>query len=102
MRGLAALLPVLLLLLPRAAGAQDSVIVNDPDGQGADSLERSGAPSSLVDELIAFDDARSRDRFATGIGAKLAASRRAAYQGRLEPVDIEGRPGLRYRLAPSG
>lgn len=60
------------------------------------------AAGPALEWLIAFDDARSRDRFATGIGAKLAASRREAYQGRLEPADIAGRPGLRYRLTPSG
>ena len=52
MRPLAGLL--LLLALPPALGAQDSVIVIDPDAPAADSLERVGPPSDIVAELIEF------------------------------------------------
>jgi hypothetical protein len=51
-RPLAGLL--LLLALPPALGAQDSVIVIDPDAPAADSLERVGPPPAVVAELIEF------------------------------------------------
>ncbi len=51
---------------------------------------------------IAFDDARMRDRFAAGTGARLAARRRDGYSPLLTPVDIRGKPGLQYLLTPDG
>jgi hypothetical protein len=51
-RPLAGLL--LLLALPPALRAQDSVIVIDPDAPAADSLERVGPPPGAVAELIEF------------------------------------------------
>jgi len=51
-RPLAGLL--LLLALPPALRAQDSVIVIDPDAPAADSLERVGPPPEVVAELIEF------------------------------------------------
>ncbi|HWB39804.1 MAG TPA: hypothetical protein VG500_01010 [Gemmatimonadales bacterium] len=52
MRPLAALL--LLLALPPALGAQDSVIVIDPDAPAAGGLEQVGPPPEVVTELIEF------------------------------------------------
>jgi hypothetical protein len=52
MRPLAALL--LLLALPPALGAQDSVIVIDPDAPTAGGLEQVGPPPEVVTELIEF------------------------------------------------
>ena len=51
--------------------------------------------------LLAFDDARMRDRFATGIGARLVAAQREGYTRLLTPVDLEGKPGLQYLLTPA-
>jgi hypothetical protein len=51
-RPLAGLL--LLLALPPALRAQDSVIVIDPDAPPADSLEQVGPPPEVVAELIEF------------------------------------------------
>jgi hypothetical protein len=45
---------LLLLALPPALRAQDSVIVIDPDAPAADSLERVGPPPEVVAELIEF------------------------------------------------
>jgi hypothetical protein len=52
MRPLAALL--LLLALPPALAAQDSVIVIDPDAPAAGGLEQVGPPPEVVTELIEF------------------------------------------------
>ena len=90
-------------ILGAALNGNDEVAYTVPLGWAGDRyrvIETPGGPA--LEWLIAFDDARSRDRFATGIGAKLVASRREGYRGQVEPVDIEGRPGLRYRLAPVG
>jgi hypothetical protein len=45
---------LLLLALPPALRAQDSVIVIDPDAPATDSLERVGPPPEVVAELIGF------------------------------------------------
>jgi len=45
---------LLLLALPQALRAQDSVIVIDPDAPATDSLERVGPPPEVVAELIEF------------------------------------------------
>jgi hypothetical protein len=59
-RPLAGLL--LLLALPAALPAQDSVIVIDPDAPAADSLERVGPPPEVVAELIEFYNDSSTTR----------------------------------------
>jgi hypothetical protein len=50
--GLATLL--LLLALPAAARAQDSVIVIDPDAPAPDTVQHVGPPPGVIAELIAF------------------------------------------------
>ena len=45
---------LLLLALPAAARAQDSVIVIDPDAPISDTVELAGPPAAVVEELIAF------------------------------------------------
>lgn len=88
-------------ILGAVLAGQEEVAYAVPLGWAGDRYRVSEAPGGpALEWLIAFDDARSRDRFATGTGARLAAVRRAGYQARLEPADVEGRPGLRYRLAP--
>ena len=52
--GLFALLLLLLLARPTAAGAQDSVIVIDPDAPPMDTVELVGPPPAVLAELIAF------------------------------------------------
>lgn len=87
-------------ILGAVLSGHDEVAYAVPLGWAGDRYRVTGTGSGPeLEWLIAFDDARSRDRFATGIGARLAAGRRPGYHGRLETMDIEGRPGLRYRLA---
>ena len=58
--GLAAFL--LVLALPAAAQAQDSVIVIDPDAPITDTVEVAGPPVEVVEELIAFYNDSSTTR----------------------------------------
>lgn len=50
--------------------------------------------------ILAFDDARSRERFETLIGRPLEARTRPGYAATLERIEIEGHPALRYVFAP--
>ncbi|HEU4828501.1 MAG TPA: hypothetical protein VFT04_04850 [Gemmatimonadales bacterium] len=89
-------------ILGAALSGNDEVPYSVPLGWAGDRyrvLETDAGPA--LEWLIAFDDARHRDRFAVGIGPKLASMRREGYRARLEPTDIDGRPGLRYQLAPA-
>ena len=90
-------------ILGAVLSAHDEVAYAVPLGWAGDRYRVIDAPGGpALEWLIAFDDARSRDRFAAGTGARLAAVRREGYEARLEPMELEGRPGLRYRLAPGG
>jgi hypothetical protein len=88
-------------ILGAALDGRDEVAYTVPLGWAGDRYrvtETAAGPS--LEWLVAFDDARHRDRFTAGIGAKLAASRREGYRASLEPMELEGRPGVRYRLVP--
>ena len=90
-------------ILGAILNGSDEVAYAVPLGWAGDRyriIETDAGPA--LEWLIAFDDARHRDRFTTGIGAKLAGVRRDGYRAQLEPSEIEGRPGLRYVLAPAG
>jgi hypothetical protein len=76
-RRLAALL--LLLVLPAAAGAQDSVIVIDPDAPTADTLVRAGPPPDVVAELITFYN----DSTTTRIEGDVTLPAGSLFEGRL-------------------
>lgn len=77
MRPLAVLL--LLLALPPALRAQDSVIVIDPDAPAADSLERVGPPPDVVAELIEFYN----DSTTTRVQGDVAFPSGSRFDGRL-------------------
>ena len=77
MRRLAALL--LLLALPPAARAQDSVIVIDPDAPPSDTLEHVGPPPEVVAELIAFYN----DSSTTRIEGEVTLPAGSFFEGRL-------------------
>lgn len=89
-------------ILGAALDGRDEAVYTVPLGWAGDRyrvVELAGGPG--LEWLVAFDDERSRDRFATGIGAKLVETRRDGYRARLERTDVAGRPGLRYELIPA-
>jgi hypothetical protein len=49
---------------------------------------------------LAWDDKRSAERFIWGYGGKLRSTARAGYRTLLESLELDGKPALRYVLAP--
>jgi hypothetical protein len=89
-------------ILGAALDGRDEAVYTVPLGWAGDRyrvVELAGGPG--LEWLVAFDDERSRDRFANGIGAKLVEMRRDGYRASLERMDVGGRPGLRYELIPA-
>lgn len=72
-----------------------------PIGWGGDRYRviSTASGSALVWYLV-WDDRRSADRFTWGYGGKLRSTTRAGYRTSLESLELEGKPALRYVLAP--
>jgi hypothetical protein len=88
-------------ILGAILNGSEEVAYTVPLGWAGDRYRITETPDGAALEwLIAFDDARTRDRFAAGTGARLAATRRDGYTPLLSPVDIQGKPGLQYLLTP--
>jgi hypothetical protein len=49
---------------------------------------------------LVWDDKASGERFVTQYGAKLRTTHRKGYRATLEGIELEGRPAMRYVLAP--
>jgi hypothetical protein len=49
---------------------------------------------------LVWDDKASGERFVTQYGAKLRTTHRKGYRATLESLELEGRPAMRYVLAP--
>ena len=72
-----------------------------PTGWGGDRYRVISTASgpALVWYLV-WDDRRSADRFTWGFGGKLRQTSREAYRTSLETLELEGKPVMRYVLAP--
>jgi hypothetical protein len=73
-----------------------------PAGWGGDRYRVVATPSgpALV-WYLAWDDKRSADRFTWGFGGKLRQTSREGYRTLLETFELEGKPVMRYVLAPT-
>jgi hypothetical protein len=72
-----------------------------PIGWGGDRFRVYGTPlgAALV-WYVVWDDTRSAERFTWGYGGKLRATTRPGYRTLLQSVQLGGKPGLLYVLAP--
>ena len=70
-------------------------------GWGGDRYRVVATPSgpALV-WYLAWDDKRSADRFTWGFGGKLRQTSREGYRTLLETFELDGKPVMRYVLAP--
>ena len=72
-----------------------------PLGWGGDRFRLAGANGAESIVWVAvFDQRFQRDRFREGPGARLLARRRPGYRTQLELLDVSGRAGLRFVMAP--
>jgi hypothetical protein len=90
------------VLMAHLTGRQE-VRVPGPIGWGGDRYRviPTASGPALVWYLV-WDDKRSAERFTWGYGGKLRSTTRAGYRTLLESVERDGRPALRYVLAPIG
>jgi hypothetical protein len=88
------------VILATLAGS-DEVQTVVPIGWGGDRYQLQGSPDgpALV-WFVLWDDARSADRFMRSAAAGLRKTARPGYRASLEPLEIDGSPGLRYVIAP--
>ncbi len=72
-----------------------------PAGWGGDRYRVVATPAgpALV-WYLAWDDKRSADRFTWGFGGKLRQTSREGYRTLLETFELDGKPVMRYVLAP--
>jgi hypothetical protein len=80
---------------------REEVRAGSPSGWAGDRyrvLPTATGPA-LVWYLV-WDDKRSADRFTWGYGGKLRATSRTGYRTLLENLELDGKPAMRYVLAP--
>jgi hypothetical protein len=80
---------------------REEVRAGSPSGWAGDRYRvvPTATGPALVWYLV-WDDKRSADRFTWGYGGKLRATSRAGYRTLLENLDLDGKPAMRYVLAP--
>lgn len=90
------------VLLAALAGS-DEVQTVVPIGWGGDRFRVYDAPggSALV-WYVVWDDRSAADRFLRAAGPALQRTARVGYRAELLAVTIDGRPAIRYALAPAG
>jgi hypothetical protein len=72
-----------------------------PLGWGGDRFRLAGdKDTESIVWVAVFDQRFQRDRFREGPGARLLARRRPGYRTQLESLDVSGRAGLRFVMAP--
>ena len=88
-----------------SADLAGSEVVNTtvPIGWGGDRYRLYPTPDgpALV-WVTVWDDQRAADRFMAGAGARLAARPRAGYRTAVTPLPVQGKPGVRVVIAPTG
>ena len=90
------------VLLASLAGS-DEVQTVVPIGWGGDRFrvyDTPGGPALVW--YVVWDDQRSADRFVRTAGPALRRTARPGYRAAFEPVEVTGRPAVRYVLAPEG
>jgi hypothetical protein len=72
-----------------------------PSGWGGDSYRvyQTPAGAALV-WYVVWDDQRSAEAFASTYGGRLRSTARKGYRAALENIELDGRPAMRYVLAP--
>lgn len=88
------------VLMARLAGARE-LRPGGPIGWGGDRYRVFPTPAgpALV-WYVVWDDTRSAERFTWGYGGKLRSTSRKGYRTALESFELEGKPAMRYVLAP--
>jgi hypothetical protein len=88
------------VILATLAGS-DEVQTVVPIGWGGDRYQLQDTPDGPALVWFAvWDDARSADRFMRTAAAGLRKTARPGYRTSLEPLEVDGSPGLRYVIAP--
>lgn len=88
------------VLMARLTGSSE-LRTAGPIGWGGDRyrvIPTPGGPALVW--YVVWDDRRSAERFTWGYGGKLRQTSREGYRTLLESFDLEGKPALRYVLAP--
>ena len=90
------------VLMASLAGAKE-IKAGNPSGWGGDRYRVYQTPAgpALV-WYVVWDDNRSSERFASTYGGRLRTTARKGYRATLDTMDLEGRPAMRYVLAPEG
>jgi hypothetical protein len=90
------------ILMARLRGS-DKVTASGPIGWGGDRYRvyRSPAGPALV-WYMAWDDRPSAERFVADYGGPLRTTQRKNYRATLESMQLDGKPAIRYVLAPEG
>jgi len=88
-------------VLLAALARSDEVGAVVPLGWGGDRFRVYQAPTgpALV-WYVVWDDRRAADRFARTAGPALGRTKRPGYRAQLDTLTVEGRPAVRYVLAP--
>ncbi|HET9725970.1 MAG TPA: hypothetical protein VFP28_03575 [Gemmatimonadales bacterium] len=88
-------------VLLAALARSDEVGAVIPLGWGGDRFRVYQAPTgpALV-WYVVWDDQRAADRFARTAGPALGRTKRPGYRAQLDTLTVEGRPAVRYVLAP--
>ena len=87
------------LLVQELTGRSAASVI--PLGWGGDRFRLAGAEGAESIVWVAvFDQAMQRDRFRAGPGARLLARQRPGYRAQLDALDVSGRSGLRFVMAP--
>jgi len=88
------------VLMARLAGAR-TVRAGGPIGWGGDRYRVFRTPSGpALIWYVVWDDTRSAERFTWGYGGKLRSTSREGYRTMLESFELNGKPAMRYVLAP--
>ncbi len=89
------------ILMARLAG-QDRVREAAPIGWGGDRYRVYRAPAGpALIWIVVWDDSRSAERFESTYAGKLRTTSRPNYRAALDHLELEGKPGTRYVLAPA-
>jgi hypothetical protein len=89
------------VLMARLAGSPE-VRVAAPIGWGGDRYRVYDTPAGpALTWYVVWDDKRSAERFTWGYGGKLRSTTREGYRSVVESFELEGKPAIRYVLAPT-
>jgi hypothetical protein len=88
------------VLMASLAGSKE-IKRGSPSGWGGDRYRVYQTPTgpALV-WYIVWDDDRSEEQFASTYGGRLRTTARKGYRAALDKIELDGRPAMRYVLAP--